>query len=65
MRRPELVRGLRVLELGSGCGPCGLLAARLGAKQVFSSNLDVCVSSTHIWLSSHLLMRAQLAARSS
>ena len=33
-KAPELVRGRRVLELGSGCGLAGILAAKLGAAQV-------------------------------
>ncbi len=32
----ELVRGRHVLELGSGCGLAGILAAKLGAAQVCS-----------------------------
>ena len=32
--RPELVRGLRVLELGCGCGVGGLVAAAAGARSV-------------------------------
>lgn len=28
------MRGRQVLEIGSGCGPCGILAAKLGAQQV-------------------------------
>ena len=31
---PEIVRGQVVLEIGSGCGACGILAAKLGASQV-------------------------------
>ena len=30
----EVVRGRRVLELGSGCGLTGILAAKLSAAQV-------------------------------
>jgi predicted nicotinamide N-methyase len=30
----DLVAGRRVLELGSGTGVCGILAAKLGAAQV-------------------------------
>ena len=32
--RPELVRGLEVLEMGSGTGLCGIMAAKLGAAKV-------------------------------
>ncbi|GAB4823863.1 hypothetical protein N2152v2_010909 [Parachlorella kessleri] len=31
---PDIVRGQRVLEIGSGCGACGILAAQLGAAEV-------------------------------
>ena len=35
----ELVEGKEVLELGSGCGLCAILAAKLGAKQASSSHM--------------------------
>ncbi len=31
---PEIVSDCRVLEIGSGCGGCGILAAKLGAAEV-------------------------------
>lgn len=31
---PAIVAGKKVLEIGSGCGLCGILAAKLGAAQV-------------------------------
>ncbi|KAL4425856.1 hypothetical protein ABPG75_009872 [Micractinium tetrahymenae] len=31
---PDIVAGRRVLEIGSGCGGCGILAAKLGAAEV-------------------------------
>lgn len=33
-REPELVKGKRILELGCGTGLCGIVAARLGAREV-------------------------------
>ena len=38
--RPELVRGLEVLEMGSGTGLCGIVAAKLGAAKVGSRRLS-------------------------
>ena len=32
--RPELVHSLEVLEMGSGTGLCGIVAAKLGAAKV-------------------------------
>ena len=32
--QPGLVRGLEVLEMGSGTGLCGIVAANLGAAKV-------------------------------
>lgn len=48
---PEAVRGATVLEIGAGCGACGILAAKLGAAQVVMTdyvdavlrNLRACV----------------------
>ena len=34
VQKPDLVRGRAVLELGSGCGLCGIVADQLGAQQV-------------------------------
>lgn len=34
LKHPAVVAGKAVLEIGSGCGLCGILAAKLGAAQV-------------------------------
>jgi predicted nicotinamide N-methyase len=38
--RPEIVRGKRVVDLGSGSGIAGLAAARAGAAHVLALDLD-------------------------
>ena len=38
--RPETVRGLRVLDLGAGCGLVGIAAAKTGARSVIASETD-------------------------
>ncbi|MEW5315328.1 MAG: hypothetical protein WDW38_006768 [Sanguina aurantia] len=35
---PEMVAGHRVLEIGAGCGVCGILAAKLGASEAVLSD---------------------------
>lgn len=34
LEHPSIVAGKSVLEIGSGCGLCGIVAAKLGASQV-------------------------------
>ncbi|KAG7675269.1 hypothetical protein Ndes2437B_g00460 [Nannochloris sp. 'desiccata'] len=34
----EIVAGKSILEIGAGCGPCGLLAAKIGAGEVVISD---------------------------
>ncbi len=48
----ELVVGRRVLELGSGTGVCGILAAKLGAAQVSFSFYRKCIPLQHCRLGS-------------
>ena len=40
-----LVLGKHVLEVGSGCGLSGILAAKLGAAQVGCCNCTICLPS--------------------
>ena len=39
--RPELVRGLRVLDFASGSGIVGIAAAKAGATRVLAADIDV------------------------
>ena len=48
---PDLVRGLRVLELGTGLGIAGIAAADAGARHVFLSDIDA--SAVRLALRSH------------
>ena len=48
---PDLVRGLRVLELGTGLGIAGIAAADVGARHVFLSDIDA--SAVRLALRSH------------
>ena len=48
---PGLVRGLRVLELGTGLGIAGIAAADAGARHVFLSDIDA--SAVRLALRSH------------
>lgn len=40
LARPELVRGMRVLELGAGTGLLACVCAKLGATQVVATDID-------------------------
>lgn len=44
---PEIVRGLRVLDVGSGCGATAIAAALAGAKSVTANDIDpvACVAA--------------------
>ena len=48
---PDLVRGRRVLELGTGLGIAGIAAADAGARHVFLSDIDA--SAVRLALRSH------------
>lgn len=39
---PEIVKGKRVLDLGSGCGATAIAAARCGASSVTANDIDPC-----------------------
>jgi predicted nicotinamide N-methyase len=41
--QPALVEGAHVLEVGSGCALCGLMAARLGAERVFVTDVGEAI----------------------
>ena len=38
VENPSMILGKSVLEIGAGCGPCGLLASKLGAHEVVISD---------------------------
>lgn len=40
LRNPKLVQGSSVLELGAGCGACGLFAAGMGASNVMLTDAN-------------------------
>ena len=42
-QHPQLVQGKRILELGSGAGLVGCVAARIGARQTILTDLDRAV----------------------
>ena len=42
-RRPELVRGKEVLEIGAGMGAPGMTAAARGARSVALTDVDAAV----------------------
>lgn len=39
---PSFARGHDVLEIGAGCGVCGILAAKLGANRVSEAVVSLC-----------------------
>lgn len=51
---PHLVRGMRVLELGSGTGILSALAASLGAREVFSIDVNPSAALTTLCTLSRL-----------
>lgn len=40
---PEIVAGKGVLEIGAGCGLCGILAVKLKAREVSDSCNFACI----------------------
>ncbi len=47
--RPELVAGLRVVDLGAGCGICAIAAAKAGAKAVVAIEPDASARAICQW----------------
>jgi len=48
---PEVVRGRRVLDVGSGCGVAALAAAYAGASVVCANDIDPLVGWCRLTLS--------------
>ncbi len=56
IEHPGIIASKSVLEIGSGCGLCGIVAAKLGAAQVLLMYMSFCCCTGHfadthvIWL---------------
>lgn len=51
-KRPQLIEGRSVVELGSGCGVLSIVAARLGARCVHATDLEqaLLLLARNVWL---------------
>ena len=43
-KHPEIVKGKIILELGAGCGLCGIAASKLGASKVILTDMECQLS---------------------